>query len=660
VNGRSIARKNNPNCNLWGYTIAQFPKEENGFIYIRQSSMAQVQTNIHSFEMQTDKFLEYFRNRGCTGHIEIIADDEGMSGTKDIHEMPGLSRVMRLIEGKELLNGKKVGWGGAVHVNRFTRDKWLVKPGTIMKACYQNDVWLATLRMDFNFKDDYCQRVFMLEAEEAARHLEWMKLVLGGARSAASDKGYYDGRMIVPGYIIDRSDPQRKKYIVYEPHARIVRWLFRRFLELDGNFGLLKREVEALPYVFPKFEDHVDPKTVSKFSLNRKKFQTVTPEGHYKVFRHGLENILTNPVYIGWWIPLDGGVIKDNHDAIIDEELFVYAHKRIATHTLEGERQKPERVVRYSKAEALLSKVLQDVDGTPLYSNSANRVYRCLDQKQRVAYTTRFEISIDIIDTAFSAKFFERLKSWQGCEEWTDTFFEQRAEREQVRREQESLIKQQIAEAESRLVEITNTATMPGCPASLKEKLFRDYEGVEEKKKSLGKNLVPDKSSEEEDDEILFEIHTLLPEIIETWDDISFEKRIRFISALVKKVTLTPGSPGWMQMEIYWKRTDWANDFAHIKRPHVNGNRWTPGESDILMNMYRTADAVDILRALPTRCWQAIILRAAEMGIQRERNYQKNSLPVSGSLYRTTSLRDIEYMEQHGIPLGTKGVVWSS
>jgi len=55
--------------------------------------------NIHSFEMQTDKFIEHFRSAmDCTGHIEIIADDEALSGTLDIHKRPGLSRVVRLIE----------------------------------------------------------------------------------------------------------------------------------------------------------------------------------------------------------------------------------------------------------------------------------------------------------------------------------------------------------------------------------------------------------------------------------------------------------------------------------------------------------------------------------------------------------------------------------
>ena len=56
--------------------------------------------------------------------------------------------------------------------------------------------------MNFDFRDEYCQRVFMLEAEEAARHLAWMKLVLHGGKNTASENGYYDGRWVVPGYCL--------------------------------------------------------------------------------------------------------------------------------------------------------------------------------------------------------------------------------------------------------------------------------------------------------------------------------------------------------------------------------------------------------------------------------------------------------------------------
>src|SRR6266567_4702884 len=107
---RSIKKRENTS---WSVSMFDFPKDKDGVIYVRQSSVAQVLKNIHSFEMQTDKFLEHFRNMGCTGNIEIVADDEAMSGTLAIHQLPGLSRAMDMIE-KET-----VGWIAAVHVNRF-------------------------------------------------------------------------------------------------------------------------------------------------------------------------------------------------------------------------------------------------------------------------------------------------------------------------------------------------------------------------------------------------------------------------------------------------------------------------------------------------------------------------------------------------------------
>src|SRR5436853_4009357 len=93
----------------WSVSMFDFPKDRDGVIYVRQSSVAQVLKNIHSFEMQTDKFVEHFRNMGCTGNIEIITDDEAMSGTLDIHERRGMTRMVRMIE------QGKVGWIGAVH-----------------------------------------------------------------------------------------------------------------------------------------------------------------------------------------------------------------------------------------------------------------------------------------------------------------------------------------------------------------------------------------------------------------------------------------------------------------------------------------------------------------------------------------------------------------
>jgi hypothetical protein len=114
-------------------------------------------------------------------YIEVIADDEGISGTKDVDKRKGLLYVHQLIEGEKISKkGKRIKWVAAVHINRLTRDPWLIIPGKLAKACSENDVRISTLTMDFNLQRERDMRIFMQEAEESARHLKWMIQTLGG------------------------------------------------------------------------------------------------------------------------------------------------------------------------------------------------------------------------------------------------------------------------------------------------------------------------------------------------------------------------------------------------------------------------------------------------------------------------------------------------
>jgi DNA invertase Pin-like site-specific DNA recombinase len=638
---RTVTKKAPTNSFFSVVSNAEFPKERDGLIYVRQSSLTQVQNNIHSFEMQTEKFLEHFRNLGCTGHIDIIADDEAMSGTLDIHQRPGMTKMVKLIE------QGAVGWIGAVHVNRFTRDKWLITPGVLMKLCYDHDVWIATLRMYFNFKDPYCQRVFMIEAEEAARHLEWMKLVLGGGKHAASDHGYYDGRFLSPGYIVDRTDPKRKKYIMYWPHAERVIWLFRCFLELDGNLPELTREVERMPYLFPKFEHWVDKRDVRRLIMKK------TEDGNYKPTKDGIISILTNPVYLGWWLPLGGGVIEDNHEPLIEEALFTFAHKRLSVYNLYGERQKPERVIRNGKVQALLKKVIRSTDGTFIYpSSERGGLYRSASENgYRTTYN--FCVSAALIDLAFLEKFFEHARTLpQICADWEDKSEDTRL----AKAEREKLIRKQIKQAAEQLQEIKDTCNTPGCPRSMKELLFKEYEGLERKKAQLEQDVL---NNSPDDEEIIFEIATLVPQILVAWDSLPFDTRMRFVGALTQSVILDHVAPGWIKIEITWKLEAWGRDIGHIRRI-ANRGSWTDEEDETLAGMYATEDQAAIIHALPHRSWRAMKARAFDLGLHRPKGMQIRNSIDANKQFLDVSLKDIEYAQEHQLDTSDKNVQWSS
>lgn len=592
--------------------------------------------------MQTGKFIEYFREQlKCTGYIEIIADNEGISGTRDIHEHAGLTRVLRLVEGQELLNGQRIGWIGVIHINRLTRDRWLVTPGTIMKECYEHNVWVATLRMNFNFQDEYCRRVFMIEAEESARHLEWMKLVLGGGKLTASSNGYYDGRWIAPGYIVDRSDEKRKKYIPYEPHAEIVQWLFRRFFELDGNFPQLCREVAEKPYLFPAFESWVDPKTTSKFSGNRKekrgsRINEGPHKGCYRVTSHGLKSILTNPVYIGWWLPIGGGVVENNHPAIVDEALFIYAHKRLSIHDLTGARQKPERVNRRGEGKGILKKVLYDDEDHLMYvhfgqDDKVRFRYRSLVPDGITAPTYRYSVEVAEYDQIFLEKLFERIQVLARLDDWQDKLQERLAGKRRKQEEKKNLLRKQIDRATRQRAEIMETLTDPDIPKSKQMKIeyANQAAGLEGKIHQWEIELAAPEAEGEDEEITLYQIHSILPDIKKEWNALSFDVRLRFVGALVRKIVLTPVAPSWMKLEVYWKSAI-GNfvDVGYIRKFQANGSKWTGEEDAIIKDLYPTADGAEILKRLPGRTWHSILIRASKLKVTRELKNQTNPVVI--------------------------------
>lgn len=647
-----------------------FPKDKPGVIYVRQSTIFQVQQRLHSFEMQTSEFEKYFREvLGVTGHIEVIADDEGKSGTLDIHNRKGLSRVMRLIEGKELLGGEQIGWVGAVYVNRLTRDQWLIVPGVLMKECYEHDVWIATLNKNFNFKDDYCRRVFMMEAEEGARTLKWMKDIMGGARTLASQRGVYDGRQMLPGYLIDYREylapnvknPAYKKHIVYEPHAIVIRWLFQRFLELDGNFTALADEVRAMPYLFPALPHNLDQKCYNKFSLKRSIIKGGPYTGFYAISKSGLKSILTNPVYRGWWVPMGGGLIEDHHDAIVSEELFFYAFKRLSTYDLQGQPRNPIRMTRNGAADALLKKVacgteenqcvyavIERQDG----SNIGQYTCKVYDGFQSKA---AFAIRSHLIDEPFVEKFKERLVEWQqngDLDEWRE---KQEAE-QKAKGEQWAHIDKAIREAKARMQRINELITDTENPVDKEQEadLKQMYRDLSKKVADLQKEKHGSIEKGESEEVTLYQIQELIPRILDSWEKLPFSERLSIVGAFTRKAIFSVPTAGWIKLEIEWKIG--SQDILHLQKSS-NAGHWTDQEDQVLRDSYITASAEELLQRLPNRTWKAIIKRSSVLRIPGRRPYREGEVGTTQT-HKNVSLNDKAYAEANGLDTNDKNAQW--
>jgi len=134
---------------------------------------------------------------------------------------------------------------------------------------------------------------------------------------------------------------QYGKFIIYEPHAKIIKWLFVRFIELGYDLVAFKRELQQKPRIFPAFESFVHPADISRCNLREQ-------NGGYSFCETTLERILTNEVYIGTY-KREGATRLKNHPAIVDEELFWSVYDHIKDFRPDGTPTHRIRLVRYSQ-----------------------------------------------------------------------------------------------------------------------------------------------------------------------------------------------------------------------------------------------------------------------------------------------------------------------
>jgi hypothetical protein len=157
------------------------------------------------------------------------------------------------------------------------------------------------------------------------------------AKAQHARKGLYYGKPLQPGFIVDRDKHSETfgRYIPYQPHAEVTARLYARYRELGGQFNLLAAEVARMPFVFPDFEDWVDPKDVRKF-----RFRKVA--GGYHVSKNSLRSILTAIEMVGYW-KFQGELLTDasgkpvlNHEPIVDYADWQYAFERLSWENLDG------------------------------------------------------------------------------------------------------------------------------------------------------------------------------------------------------------------------------------------------------------------------------------------------------------------------------------
>lgn len=180
--------------------------------------------------------------------------------------------------------------------------------------------------------------------------------------------------------------------------------------------------------------------------------------------------------------------------------------------------------------------------------------------------------------------------------------------------------------------------------------------GLEMRIKQWQEELTPD--AEEEENQALYKIHTLIPRIRPEWHNFTYATKLLVVRGLVRKVILSQPSSGWLKMEIEWKFPEWGIDIGHIKKISSKA-AWTEGEEAQLQTLYPTGEVIDLLRAFPNRNWNGLMERAAELEIRRElsRKACVESMKDAG-IPTYLALDDFEYATENSLSSESKNPQW--
>ena len=309
-------------------------------VYYRQSSDAQI-GNI-STTLQTVDMVEHLVAQGWTRERIIMIDmDAGISGTKKISERPGMSMLYDLIENNE------IGLVAAQDVDRFFRDITQIETNIFIDACRRNNVLVLTPTMIYDFahpaQGRYHMQMFRDQAQRAADYLEYhIRGRLIRSRHWRAERGMWAGRAILPGFMVDMREnlpngaknPKHRNYVRFEPYADVLLRYYQIYREHNGNMLQTWRHIDEHGPFFPDIDNSDVPEGFKVTShLNRRSPFTggLTPS------HDGLRDMFTNVAYLGHWVHKGMIVQWHNHDAIVPEDLFMFAYNRLSSTDFYGD-----------------------------------------------------------------------------------------------------------------------------------------------------------------------------------------------------------------------------------------------------------------------------------------------------------------------------------
>ena len=604
------------------------------FIYKRLSSHEQVKKSIFSIQMQ-DGLEELAREDGYNaprtkeeikaiksdpnypgwyidGSVIVEERDLGISGTLGQEDREGLAHLILTIENDETESIY------VVHISRLFRDQTLIDGLSFGELCKEHNVIIVMPNMRLNLRDKMHMRIYRMELERAADELEIMKLRMGGTRQLKAKQGYYAAGAVAVGYYINK-EKQSKDYdrpVIYQPHASIITRIAQLAQELNYSPLLvarrMRKEEEIYIPPFPSELQYMETRSATKL------MKMVDGKG-FLISPKFVARVLTNPIYIGWWVWGGEVVNKNNHTPILDEDTFWMIQDRFASRKTRGRAVYHEPYT----LEGLLWCVSENHEGLIAHvsTDKFDERYRChggyeLGTEDHHCFSTIKRVldgplSEFVVSQCAYSKYADELiihlkNSYDEAREKAET-----SKRDLARLDKEiDTLKQNLAYTktreqaemllemiEARRAEKTRLSQIEAYPAGRVGKKVRlDQENIDK-------------------------VKGFLQSIRTIWDEQPSGFKNEFLSIILDKIIIRPERSRF-RLSIIWATGHQQEILIH--RPHFSSspeNKWTADEVRTLKEKYPAAAWHEIFDGLPRKSISAILTKAKKLGLlsQRER-----------------------------------------
>jgi DNA invertase Pin-like site-specific DNA recombinase len=622
-------------------------------VLIRQSEERAAKDHIFSREMQLELpiYAMRLRKEKTDTWIHVYDEGAGVSGQKRIDEREELNRLYYDIKhGIVGEDGVRRTIGSLVIINedRLFRDEFHTNDTTFIQLLAEYHV-LLFVRTDHRRYDctKHSDRNALLDKLIASRNYldDHVYGRMNVSQEAKALQGLFDGRNLPMGFVVDKKVPKKEQHpLVYEPWVDAIRWLFKRFKELD-SIGKLAYEIEALPYLFP------DPTAEDflryTFKINMTKF----PGGFKPTATGTLTYMLTNPTYIGCWVYKDAIVRWDNHPAIVDKDLFMSVYQRITGHDLEGNPVEgmERRKLQTRSADAVLKHLLTTPLGSMYVGNHEQPVYMRImathhSDKHTMHRDKAFSFSAELLDDIFLSRIKALALADQHIAEHIkasiDELEEEHVEAVVSIDDQLAHVRLEIQKTLAFLHDEILTLT-----AEEKAKYNRTLAGLRQREKDLieAQNNTPQTTLKED----FQELADVLADIPGRLDGCTMERKQKLARLITESVVIEDVSVHWLRLTVFWRgplaaRPDVCFIWCQRGRRHVE--RWNADEDEYIKANCATGDKWTILNHFPEKTWNMIRERSLFLGVRRQ---VSQTVPIADN----TTVSDLNIIPDRAIAL---------